>query len=202
MIPQLLSQFGNLVVVSVLCAALALWIAVRVSWRYCLLWIFAVFGVAGTLGVIKIIFSGCLMAPWNVHSPSGHAGYSTIAYGGLAIVATAGQHQIHRRLLASLAAAIWIFLIGLSRVWVHAHTMEEVIAGWTIGGLGLILFSAFYHAPRSPSMRFELPALGLVLFIGLNPGLHFTPEPNLQGLGWWLANNTSMCQMIRATTHY
>lgn len=74
--------------------------------------------------------------------PSGHSGGSVITYGICAIMAwhifgpTVGIPLM-------IAAALISFLVGLSRVYLEAHFMSDVIAGWVIGILTLITILVF-----------------------------------------------------------
>jgi undecaprenyl-diphosphatase len=70
--------------------------------------------------------------------PSGHAGGSVITYGICAIMA---WHLFGPSIGVPLviAAALISFLIGLSRVYLEAHFMSDVIAGWTIGLITLAI---------------------------------------------------------------
>ncbi|OLT37784.1 hypothetical protein BJF79_29060 [Actinomadura sp. CNU-125] len=63
--------------------------------------------------------------------PSGHAQNGIVAWGFLASQA--------RRPLPRAGAAVLIVVIGVSRVYLGAHSVWQVLAGWAIGGALLLL---------------------------------------------------------------
>ncbi|MBE1535225.1 phosphatase PAP2 family protein [Actinomadura algeriensis] len=63
--------------------------------------------------------------------PSGHAQNGIVAWGFLALRAG--------RPLPRAGAAVMIVLIGVSRVFLGAHSVWQVLAGWAIGGALLLL---------------------------------------------------------------
>jgi membrane-associated phospholipid phosphatase len=76
----------------------------------------------------------------RIHSysfPSGHAFGSTVFYGLLALLVW--QHLPQPWNLIVMAALVgFIFLIGLSRVYLGAHFPSDVAVGWLLGSLSLL----------------------------------------------------------------
>jgi undecaprenyl-diphosphatase len=74
--------------------------------------------------------------------PSGHAANGMVAYGVLAVLV--GRLSLARplRLALQFAAALVIFLVGLSRVWLGVHYPTDVLAGWALGALIVVLYAA------------------------------------------------------------
>ena len=134
---EFLTDFGYTPVLAPLCLALALWIARHVSIRQALLWLVCVGAVTVTTALLKAWFAGCHYDPGMVHSPSGHTSFSVIAYGGVATVLAAPAARPQKLWIAVLWA-LWVLGIGISRVVLHAHTPQEVLAGYAIGGTGII----------------------------------------------------------------
>ncbi len=101
-------------------------------------------------------------------APSGHAQNATVIWG------TAGAAS--RRRIGAVVAAIIIFLIGLSRLYLAVHFTLDVLLGWLIGGVILWGFLALWqHASdwvrqRTPVeqvlLSLAVPAL-LILCSGL-----------------------------------
>ncbi|MGW0177857.1 phosphatase PAP2 family protein [Nocardia sp. NPDC003345] len=71
--------------------------------------------------------------------PSGHATGSAAVIG---VLATLCWFRIHRRAVARLVAilaAVFVILVGLSRVYLGVHWPTDVLAGWTLGGFLVVL---------------------------------------------------------------
>ena len=80
-----------------------------------------------------------LAMPLRTHSfPSGHAAGSMVAYGLLAYLAWRLLPQPWSAIVV-VALGLLIFLIGVSRVYLGAHFPTDVIAGWLLGGVALVL---------------------------------------------------------------
>lgn len=71
--------------------------------------------------------------------PSGHSMMSALAY--LTLATLLATYHKERRLKAFfiLTAALLVFLIGLSRVFLGVHWPTDVLAGWTAGGIWALL---------------------------------------------------------------
>lgn len=67
--------------------------------------------------------------------PSGHAMSSTVVYGLIAVAAyrCSGWVRVHRWILA--LAPLLAVAIGITRVYLGAHWMTDVLAGWTLGAI-------------------------------------------------------------------
>lgn len=70
--------------------------------------------------------------------PSGHASGATIAYGLLAYMAWHLLPEPWNYIVVLLLVGL-IILIGLSRVYLGAHFPSDVVAGWGLGILGLLV---------------------------------------------------------------
>ncbi len=109
----------------------------------------------------------------NYSTPSGHAQNSTAFYGGIAAKA--------RRWWLMLAAALLSILIGVSRVYLGVHYLEDIILGW---GVGIVILLAYIYAWPSVEQflskyREEAPyiVLFLVGFVGLVICAYLLPQP-------------------------
>lgn len=70
--------------------------------------------------------------------PSGHSSGSMIAYGLLAYLAVTELPLTLGLLLATGLIGI-VLLVGISRIYLGAHYPSDVIAGWLLGGVGLVV---------------------------------------------------------------
>ncbi|MBW8480932.1 phosphatase PAP2 family protein [Actinomadura parmotrematis] len=89
-------------------------------------------------GVLKLLFhaprpfwTDPSLAPGAAYDsfgmPSGHAQNAVVAWGFAA-------SRTRRRLLWAAAAAVAV-LIGLSRIYLHVHSVGQVLAGWAVGAV-------------------------------------------------------------------
>lgn len=65
--------------------------------------------------------------------PSGHSSQAVACYGALAYLASRHVTSRRARIWIGLTAAVLIFLIGISRVYLGVHWPSDVIAGWSLG---------------------------------------------------------------------
>lgn len=79
--------------------------------------------------------------------PSGHAQSSVFVWGTLA--AQFGRNWFW------MAAILWMFLVGLSRVYLGQHFPHQVLAGWLVGGILLALYLEL--GPRFESWMVHRP---------------------------------------------
>ena len=145
-------------------------------------------GLAATLSA-KLAFEACRwgVSTLNVESPSGHASFSALLYGCLAVIIAAGR-PVGQRLLIAIGAVALILLVGFSRIAAEVHTPQEVVLGLAIGGAGVLLFAML----RGPTARLAIPwralafaspfALAVVLCV-LLLARNWTPEPLIDSFG-------------------
>jgi membrane-associated phospholipid phosphatase len=76
--------------------------------------------------------------------PSGHAFGTVIFYGQLAYLTA--NHLVHPWNMI-ITALVWlgIFMVGVSRVYLNAHYPSDVVAGWILGGISLIIINALAY---------------------------------------------------------
>ncbi|MFD2173277.1 phosphatase PAP2 family protein [Rhodobacter lacus] len=109
--------------------------------------------------------------------PSGHAAFGVAFYGMLAYILW--RLGLLRPVAAVLLGAATAFLIGLSRLYLVSHYLSDVLAGWVLGGMCLVLGIALAEwrlratvtpLPRLPRWKSGLAgliSLGLIGYAGL-----------------------------------
>jgi membrane-associated phospholipid phosphatase len=109
---------------------------------------------------LKVLFarsrpelSPLLLTPSGYSYPSGHAMVSTIVYGCAACLLARIWPRAAGRIIG--AAVIWIFLIGLSRVYLDAHWPSDVLAGFAGGWIVVSLIIGWYDRSRYGSDGFR-----------------------------------------------
>lgn len=122
--------------------------------------------------------------------PSGHAQGSMTLWGFLALSL--------RRPWLWAASAILILLVGVSRIYLGAHFLGDVVGGWLIGALVLAVFSAagaaFGRLSLSRSARLALAILVPLLLVPL-----YQTGPSLQLLGvlmGWMGSDVFALEAI------
>jgi membrane-associated phospholipid phosphatase len=100
--------------------------------------------------------------------PSGHA-LNSMAFFAVLVLLVAPLLSRRGRVLAWVAAALIVLLVGFSRVALGVHYVSDVVAGWLVGG-GLVgVTAAAFHAWR----RSRGESVGPVLAEGVDPvGAH------------------------------
>jgi membrane-associated phospholipid phosphatase len=78
--------------------------------------------------------------------PSGHAMTTAAVYGIIGVV-LAREHRRLRRVMA-VAVPVFVFLVGLSRVFLGVHWPTDVLAGWAAGTILMLIGCAVFLLPR------------------------------------------------------
>jgi len=71
--------------------------------------------------------------------PSGHATESAAVYGMLAVVLAAATPRWRRKVAAWTAAVLLVTLVGITRLYLAAHWLTDVLGGWCFGTLWFLL---------------------------------------------------------------
>jgi undecaprenyl-diphosphatase len=82
--------------------------------------------------------------------PSGHAMASTMLYGFLAALAWMHVKSPSRRFQAAAGFACTAIMISISRVYLGAHWISDVVGGWTAGLVCLVILVEIYRFKRPP----------------------------------------------------
>ncbi len=126
-------------------AAITLVIALRRRWLALAAWVLTVAISELCIGPIKTLVDrprppGSLIATSGASFPSGHAIASAVTAIGIVMALTSGR----RRLQWMIAAALLAAAVALSRTYLSAHWLTDVLAGSLIGaGLALTIPEAF-----------------------------------------------------------
>lgn len=69
--------------------------------------------------------------------PSGHAMGTTVVLGMVAAVIASGAHPMAAKAAAVATASVLALLVGVSRLYLGAHWLTDVVTGWLLGGAWL-----------------------------------------------------------------
>ena len=129
----------------------------RRTWRPLALLAAAVAGAVGLYDIVKPVV-GRPRPPagiWIGHYtgaafPSGHATQSAAFYAMLAIILGTGLSSRRRAILWS-AAALVVLIVGASRIYLAAHWLTDVLAGYALGATWVaIVVAVLMISSRSP----------------------------------------------------
>jgi membrane-associated phospholipid phosphatase len=129
--------------------------------------------------VIAYACAGTLLLDTGLKSPSGHTASAAVVYGGLCSLLAPVRWR--PRVLALGAAALVAFVIGMTRLALHAHTQVDVLVGAVIGIAGAVLL-AHLAGERPAGMRRVGPlavAIGVVIVFH---GARLEAESKIQSL--------------------
>ncbi|WP_156094755.1 phosphatase PAP2 family protein [Nocardia lijiangensis] len=84
--------------------------------------------------------------------PSGHSTGTFVVVGIVAIVLIPKLRQPVARAGAALLAVLFVATVGVSRVYLGVHWPTDVLAGWAIGALWILLCLVVFHY-LSPRVR-------------------------------------------------
>ncbi|MBO1578194.1 phosphatase PAP2 family protein [Bacillus sp. XF8] len=76
--------------------------------------------------------------------PSGHAMLSIITYGFLAYIIAANVKNVAGKVVITLAMALLIIWIGLSRIILSVHYPTDILAGYCLSGI-LLIMTIYFH---------------------------------------------------------
>lgn len=114
-------------------------------------------GAVIAVGVAKDLIgrprpAGALVPTAGLSFPSGHATYATF-WLGLALLLAVGHGRGRGRRALIVTGAAVMLLVGLTRVYLRAHYLSDVLAGWALASALLalgILAAGAYRPGRRP----------------------------------------------------
>jgi membrane-associated phospholipid phosphatase len=142
------SRFGSTPSLVAMALVAAAWLAWRGRRADSLL---VVLGTAGGLALaplLKLVFTrqrptGHLVFVDSWSFPSGHSLNSMVVLGLLTVLVVRERPgRLWRTLFATLGAFL-VLMVGFSRVYLGVHWPSDVLAGWLIGALWLVLVLTF-----------------------------------------------------------
>jgi undecaprenyl-diphosphatase len=135
---------GGYVALGLMVAAAVLWLLAARRFRTALFLAVLVLVSAGLGELLKLAFRRDRPPDWE-HTggtlwsfPSAHAMVSVVTYGAVALLLARPYTGWRGRVLVVGAASLLVVLVGASELFLGAHFLSDVLAGWA-GGLSLLL---------------------------------------------------------------
>jgi membrane-associated phospholipid phosphatase len=140
--------------------AIAVALAFRRRWRALAVFVVAELCAELSIGPVKALVDrprppGSLVAVTGQSLPSGHALTAAVTAVVLALILTRPGRS---RVLALVAAVAWSALVGLSRTYLSAHWLTDVLVGLLIGaGWATLWFGILGPRPPVPPAQAAVP---------------------------------------------
>jgi membrane-associated phospholipid phosphatase len=139
-IARIVTFFGSVGFVAVASSCAAIFLIVRKSWYQLLLLTLAV-GGGSLLNILlkhffhrqRPVLENPLLTLASFGFPSGHTMGSTLFYGALAIFVAQSVRSWRWRVLAFWIAALAVALVGISRIYLGAHYLTDVVGAVAVG---------------------------------------------------------------------
>jgi undecaprenyl-diphosphatase len=172
-----ITELGDTTVVAAVTLVVLLWLMWKRAWRTAAYWLIAIAGASALNSAIKVALHRArpgelLSSGWSAFSfPSGHSTVNVVLYGFLAFLIARDLHPAWR-LMVALGAALLIFLIASSRLYLGAHWFSDVIGGLAFGSAWLALLGMSYLRRQvgrvGPKGLLAAGCSALILVGGLN----------------------------------
>jgi undecaprenyl-diphosphatase len=165
-----ITQMGSVGVMLPLVVVVALWLAAHRCWRTAGYWVATVASSEALVQVMKYtlgrhrplaLYEGLEQFSF----PSGHATISAVVLPYLGFLATRGQPARWRVFIAA-AAAVYVALVGFSRLYLGAHWLSDVLGGFSFG-LAVVAVSAMVYTHHAVGEAVHAKGLALVSGITL-----------------------------------
>ncbi|TWG82657.1 undecaprenyl-diphosphatase [Cupriavidus gilardii J11] len=169
-----ITEFGGARISVAVGVAVFAWLAWRRAWAPAIYWAVALIGarlcvLALKTGIERARPASIYGGVESFSFPSGHATSSMVTYGFLAFLLCIGQRWRIRIPVLTLAITS-VVAIGLSRLYLGMHWLSDVLAGYMLGMVWILLLASLYlalHAPRRlPALRLAGVAGAVALAMG------------------------------------
>jgi len=149
-----ITQMGSVGVMLPLVIAVAAWLLLQRSWRTAGYWIATVAGAELMVQVLKYTLGRHRpMAMYQGNEqfsfPSGHATVSAVVLAYLAFLLARGQ-STRWRIVVGATVAVYVALVGFSRLYLGAHWLSDVLGGFSFGLAAAALSAMVYTQHRVP----------------------------------------------------
>lgn len=170
------TTLGDGIVVAVVAAVVAAYLFARKAWRRATGFIIAIAGTALFVPLFKLLLHRS--RPMDIYSgadsysfPSGHATLNAVLFGICAVLIA---HERSRWAKAGIftVMAVYVVTIGFSRIYLGAHWMSDVLAGFLFGAAMVSAFAFIFGPIHNEKIGRTTLALIVVGTLGLFGSWH------------------------------
>jgi cation-transporting P-type ATPase E len=163
-----ITELGDAEVLVPLILVVLAWLVLRRLWQTALYWLAAIGVVELLVKLLKFALRrprpGLLYGDIERFSfPSSHATLSVVVYGLLAFLLTGRESGAGQRKAIVLLATSLIVLIAISRLYIGAHWLSDVLAGLSFGAVWVAALAVAYVY----QCREEIGAKGLAALVAI-----------------------------------
>jgi len=168
-IMTVLTSMGDFTVVLAACISLIVGLLLSRAWRTAGMALLVLVTTAAFVPLLKTMLHK--PRPFHLYSgaesfafPSGHAAFSALLFGLIAVVGTRGLSQKTQATIWASALTISIS-VGLSRIYLSAHWPSDVMGGLLFGWIMASLFGLFESRNREPISQPGILGLGTLMVL-------------------------------------
>ena len=174
---RFISEFGDAAVLIPSSALVLIYLLSLRAPRPALLWASTLALCAAVTLALKIGFHACgaQLPLLDIRSPSGHASLSATFYGSCAVMAAGDKGGWTRRAALTAGAAL-VLAVAASRVYLHLHTVSEVVTGLAVGVACVTWFGWRYRAQPAVPRSWAAAIVAVGVFTLALHGSHFYLE--------------------------
>ncbi len=150
-----ITQFGDSLLLVAIASLCWVWLAWQRRWSALLHWLGAFFSISLLTHALKIVTDVPRPLDLYPHSqafPSSHASLSLAVYGFLAVL-IARELAVQRHWIPYAVSTALVTPIALSRLYLGAHWLSDVIAGLALGLFWVSLWGIAYRRHHVPALR-------------------------------------------------
>lgn len=183
---------GSKYVMLVSATLILLWFCIKRYWRIAVHWLAVIVLASGTVELMKLLLYSprpdfLLHGPISSSFPSGHTCLTTCFLGTLAMLLAQALQAKYRRALYVTVGVI-IGLVGLSRLYLTAHWLSDVVGSVLLGITIILLVTISYRRGdicHVAVKQFIAVVVGIFLLVWLAFGLYgFKTEQHNYSLYW------------------
>jgi undecaprenyl-diphosphatase len=134
----IITDVGSLLTVSFISIFLVAVLTIQSKYKNLLYTTIAILGGLASQSIIKNILmvgrpENSPLSSWGYSFPSGHTNMVTIVFLCFCFYVFNDFVDMRKRRFYTLVSILIIFVVGLSRLYLNAHWVSDVVAGWCLG---------------------------------------------------------------------